>query len=149
MIILLFFLWIFLSFFNNSLRPKYICTKTFVNICPCICFFHEENHVYFHIHRKISVTIQFEKNADIFVLAEKPSSKESNESAETDDSFFMRRIVGSAESPVGYSRKHIHQAKSRRALINPFAPSRMQFKMTSNRRRWVHAFPTGHWVVHI
>nr|XP_011413842.2 GATOR complex protein DEPDC5 isoform X3 [Crassostrea gigas] len=77
-----------------------------------------------------------------YPIIKKPSSKESSESAETDDSFFMRRIVGSAESPVGYSRKHIHQAKSRRALINPFAPSRMQFKMTSNRRRWVHAFPT-------
>lgn len=75
-------------------------------------------------------------------VAEK-SSKESNESAEMDESFYLRRIVGSAESPVGYSRRHIHQAKSRRALINPFAPSRMQFKMTSNRRRWVHAFPTG------
>ncbi|XP_078335331.1 GATOR complex protein Iml1-like isoform X5 [Crassostrea virginica] len=72
----------------------------------------------------------------------KKSSKESNESAEMDESFYLRRIVGSAESPVGYSRRHIHQAKSRRALINPFAPSRMQFKMTSNRRRWVHAFPT-------
>lgn len=79
----------------------------------------------------------------IHCFIEKISSKESNNSSETEETYFSRRIVGSAESPVGYSRRHIHQAKSRRALINPFAPSRMQFKMTSNRRRWVHAFPTG------
>ena len=50
--------------------------------------------------------------------------------------------MGSAGSPVSHSRANQH-VKSRRALINPFAPSRMQFKMTSYRRRWVHAFPRG------
>ena len=56
---------------------------------------------------------------------------------------YVRPVVGSAGSPVGHSKKYLHKYKQRRALINPFAPSRMQFKMTSNRRRWVHAFPTG------
>ncbi|MGH0180923.1 UNVERIFIED_CONTAM: hypothetical protein FKN15_005545 [Acipenser sinensis] len=48
--------------------------------------------------------------------------------------------VGSAESmlhvrPGGYTPQ--------RALINPFAPSRMPMKLTSNRRRWMHTFPVG------
>ncbi|XP_064424153.1 GATOR1 complex protein DEPDC5 isoform X2 [Latimeria chalumnae] len=48
--------------------------------------------------------------------------------------------VGSAESmlhirPGGYTPQ--------RALINPFAPSRMPMKLTSNRRRWMHTFPIG------
>uniref|UniRef100_A0A8C9T722 DEP domain containing 5, GATOR1 subcomplex subunit n=1 Tax=Scleropages formosus TaxID=113540 RepID=A0A8C9T722_SCLFO len=49
-----------------------------------------------------------------------------------------RFTVGSAEStlhvrPGGYTPQ--------RALINPFAPSRMPMKLTSNRRRWMHTFP--------
>uniref|UniRef100_A0A8C9SUB0 DEP domain containing 5, GATOR1 subcomplex subunit n=1 Tax=Scleropages formosus TaxID=113540 RepID=A0A8C9SUB0_SCLFO len=51
-----------------------------------------------------------------------------------------RFTVGSAEStlhvrPGGYTPQ--------RALINPFAPSRMPMKLTSNRRRWMHTFPIG------
>ncbi|XP_060555482.1 GATOR1 complex protein DEPDC5-like, partial [Ruditapes philippinarum] len=53
----------------------------------------------------------------------------------------LRPIVGSAGSPVGH-RNFLNHYTRHRALINPFAPSRMQFKMTSNRRRWIHAFPT-------
>lgn len=30
-----------------------------------------------------------------------------------------------------------------RALINPFAPSNVTIKLTSNRRRWTHIFPKG------
>ena len=61
---------------------------------------------------------------------------------------YTRPVVGSAGSPDGHSKKYLHKYKQRRALINPFAPSRMQFKMTSNRRRWVHAFPTGNYMVY-
>ena len=55
-----------------------------------------------------------------------------------------RFTVGSAEStlhvrPGGYTPQ--------RALINPFAPSRMPMKLTSNRRRWMHTFPVGQWNV--
>ncbi|XP_029971281.1 GATOR complex protein DEPDC5 isoform X3 [Salarias fasciatus] len=51
-----------------------------------------------------------------------------------------RFTVGSAEStlhirPGGYTPQ--------RALINPFTPSRMPVKLTSNRRRWMHTFPVG------
>jgi hypothetical protein len=30
-----------------------------------------------------------------------------------------------------------------RALINPFDPSHVTIKLTSNRRRWTHIFPKG------
>ncbi|XP_069135041.1 LOW QUALITY PROTEIN: GATOR complex protein Iml1-like [Argopecten irradians] len=53
----------------------------------------------------------------------------------------IRPIFGSAGSPYCHS-KNTSAISSRRALINPFAPSTMHFKMTSNRRRWIHAFPT-------
>ncbi|XP_020852099.1 GATOR1 complex protein DEPDC5 isoform X2 [Phascolarctos cinereus] len=62
------------------------------------------------------------------------------ETQQRDSSAPGRFHVGSAESmlhvrPGGYVPQ--------RALINPFAPSRMPMKLTSNRRRWMHAFPVG------
>ncbi|XP_031984368.1 GATOR complex protein DEPDC5 isoform X11 [Corvus moneduloides] len=62
------------------------------------------------------------------------------ESQQRDSSAPGRFHVGSAESmlhirPGGYAPQ--------RALINPFAPSRMPMKLTSNRRRWMHTFPVG------
>ncbi|XP_021373105.1 DEP domain-containing protein 5-like isoform X1 [Mizuhopecten yessoensis] len=55
---------------------------------------------------------------------------------------YVRPIFGSAGSPYFHSKHLSSMTLSRRALINPFAPSTMHFKMTSNRRRWIHAFPT-------
>lgn len=72
------------------------------------------------------------------------TSHQSLESTESEDAHHLRlNVVGSAGSPVGH---HLPQSlqlsqRPRRALVNPFAPSRVRFKMTSNRRRWVHAFP--------
>lgn len=63
------------------------------------------------------------------------------ESQQRDLSAPGRFHVGSAES-----RLHIRSAGGytpQRALINPFAPSRMPMKLTSNRRRWMHTFPVG------
>ncbi|RMC05990.1 hypothetical protein DUI87_17535 [Hirundo rustica rustica] len=62
------------------------------------------------------------------------------ESQQRDSSAPGRFHVGSAESllhvrPGGFAPQ--------RALINPFAPSRMPMKLTSNRRRWMHTFPVG------
>ncbi|XP_060075901.1 GATOR complex protein Iml1-like isoform X2 [Ylistrum balloti] len=54
----------------------------------------------------------------------------------------VRPIFGSAGSSYFHSKHLSSTTLSRRALINPFAPSTMHFKMTSNRRRWIHAFPT-------
>ncbi|PWA30813.1 hypothetical protein CCH79_00017367, partial [Gambusia affinis] len=58
--------------------------------------------------------------------------------SQRDSSAPGRFTVGSAEStlhirPGGYTPQ--------RALINPFTPSRMPMKLTSNRRRWMHTFP--------
>ncbi|XP_012729057.2 GATOR complex protein DEPDC5 isoform X6 [Fundulus heteroclitus] len=60
--------------------------------------------------------------------------------SQRDSSAPGRFTVGSAEStlhirPGGYTPQ--------RALINPFTPSRMPMKLTSNRRRWMHTFPIG------
>ncbi|XP_053383864.1 GATOR complex protein Iml1-like [Mercenaria mercenaria] len=74
-----------------------------------------------------------------FPILEKKSTTAND--SENDTYLGLRPIVGSAGSPVGH-RNFLHHYKRHRALINPFAPSRMQFKMTSNRRRWIHAFPT-------
>lgn len=53
-----------------------------------------------------------------------------------------RPVVGSAElhsSLTATSRTLV----PRKALLNPFAPNRLNIKMTANRRRWAHVFPTG------
>lgn len=47
-----------------------------------------------------------------------------------------RTIVGSAGSPFLFHGPG-------RALINPFDPSHVTIKLTSNRRRWTHVFPIG------
>ncbi|XP_049721319.1 GATOR complex protein DEPDC5 isoform X4 [Elephas maximus indicus] len=62
------------------------------------------------------------------------------ETSQRDSSAPGRFHVGSAESML-----HVRQGgyTPQRALINPFAPSRMPMKLTSNRRRWMHTFPVG------
>ncbi|XP_048522891.1 GATOR complex protein Iml1 [Dendroctonus ponderosae] len=57
-------------------------------------------------------------------------------SPHTEDKEFsppVRMVVGSEGSPPHESR----------ALINPFDPSHVTIKLTSNRRRWTHIFPKG------
>ncbi|XP_057348353.1 GATOR complex protein DEPDC5 isoform X10 [Manis pentadactyla] len=62
------------------------------------------------------------------------------EPPQRDSSAPGRFHVGSAESML-----HVRTGgyTPQRALINPFAPSRMPMKLTSNRRRWMHTFPVG------
>lgn len=43
-------------------------------------------------------------------------------------------------SPINQSNAVVRPG---RALINPFAPSHVTIKLTSNRRRWTHIFPKG------
>ncbi|KAK2181162.1 hypothetical protein NP493_409g08019, partial [Ridgeia piscesae] len=63
---------------------------------------------------------------------------------DTDDIIIKRPLVGSAGSPVGHhSHYSLRNYRPHRALINPFAPRRLHLKVTSIRRRWTHAFPTG------
>ena len=55
-----------------------------------------------------------------------------------------RRMAGSLTLPFSHHRspKQPNRQVKRKALVNPFAPSRLHNKITSNRRRWSHAFPT-------
>ncbi|XP_044593244.1 GATOR complex protein Iml1 isoform X7 [Cotesia glomerata] len=56
----------------------------------------------------------------------------------------FRPVVRSAGSPAANSSVQpsiLHRPG--RALINPFDPSHVTIKLTSNRRRWTHIFPKG------
>ncbi|RXG51242.1 DEP domain-containing protein 5 [Armadillidium vulgare] len=48
-------------------------------------------------------------------------------------------------SPNEFSQAVVHKVPLRpgRSLINPFNPSHVTIKLTSNRRRWIHTFPKG------
>ncbi|XP_050487982.1 GATOR complex protein Iml1 isoform X2 [Bombus huntii] len=54
----------------------------------------------------------------------------------------FRPVVGSAGSPTNTISQPTTIRPSR-ALINPFDPSHVTIKLTSNRRRWTHIFPKG------
>jgi hypothetical protein len=55
---------------------------------------------------------------------------------------FSRAIVGSVGSPSTAAVQAM-RVRPGRALINPFDPSHVTIKLTSNRRRWTHIFPKG------
>uniref|UniRef100_T1J2N4 DEP domain-containing protein n=1 Tax=Strigamia maritima TaxID=126957 RepID=T1J2N4_STRMM len=55
----------------------------------------------------------------------------------------LRTIVGSAGSPYSPQAYKAYLLRPGRALINPFDPSHVTIKLTSNRRRWTHVFPLG------
>ncbi|XP_076389057.1 GATOR complex protein Iml1 isoform X7 [Megachile rotundata] len=54
----------------------------------------------------------------------------------------FRPVVGSAGSPTN-AISQPSSIRPSRALINPFDPSHVTIKLTSNRRRWTHIFPKG------
>lgn len=54
-----------------------------------------------------------------------------------------RPVVGSAGSPNNPLQSQTNILRPGRALINPFDPSHVTIKLTSNRRRWTHIFPKG------
>lgn len=60
----------------------------------------------------------------------------------------LRAVVGSAGSPPPLSLASAI-LRPGRALINPFDPSHVTIKLTSNRRRWTHIFPKGIFYIHI
>lgn len=66
-----------------------------------------------------------------------------DEMLETETSPPVRPVVGSAGSPSQMPQLHGGLARPSRALINPFDPSHVTIKLTSNRRRWTHIFPKG------
>lgn len=63
---------------------------------------------------------------------------------------FSTPIFPKVASPVdkkskvyAHSVEPVKNGRAGRALINPFAPSNVTIKLTSNRRRWTHIFPKG------
>ncbi|XP_054852033.1 GATOR complex protein DEPDC5 isoform X1 [Eublepharis macularius] len=83
---------------------------------------------------------QYEVSSSLGYTSTRDALENMLETQQRDSSAPGRFHVGSAESmlhirPGGYAPQ--------RALINPFAPSRMPMKLTSNRRRWMHTFPMG------
>uniref|UniRef100_F1RLV2 GATOR1 complex protein DEPDC5 n=1 Tax=Sus scrofa TaxID=9823 RepID=F1RLV2_PIG len=84
-----------------------------------------------HLHQyEVSSSLGYTSTRDVLENMMEPPQRDSSAPG--------RFHVGSAESmlhvrPGGYTPQ--------RALINPFAPSRMPMKLTSNRRRWMHTFP--------
>lgn len=56
----------------------------------------------------------------------------------------VRMMAGSMCSPVGHETSGTSQFwhhRPQRVLVNPFMPSWLYNKVTSNRRRWAHVFP--------
>ncbi|XP_042899782.1 GATOR complex protein Iml1 isoform X2 [Parasteatoda tepidariorum] len=71
-----------------------------------------------------------------------PNKQAIKEELETEVTPQLRTIIGSDPSYESQSNK---QCLTRRlkALVNPFNPSQITIKLTSNRRRWTHVFPLG------
>lgn len=59
----------------------------------------------------------------------------------------LKESVSQSTLSVGRPKKSSHKVapliRNGRALINPFDPSHVTIKLTSNRRRWSHIFPKG------
>ncbi|XP_014258974.1 GATOR complex protein DEPDC5 isoform X2 [Cimex lectularius] len=69
-----------------------------------------------------------------------------NTSVSEADSSPSRLLIGSTGSPASGYQPQLHPSslpRPGRALINPFDPSHITIKLTSNRRRWTHIFPKG------
>ncbi|RWS29249.1 DEP domain-containing protein 5-like protein [Leptotrombidium deliense] len=66
---------------------------------------------------------------------ESKGSKEIRTKIESQDDLILRGHNGIQNSTMLLSRP--------KALINPFDPSHLTIKLTSNRRRWTHVFPLG------
>lgn len=68
-----------------------------------------------------------------------PGSPASNYSGSmlSESKFGRRSAASNGPYPTAHSRPQ------GRALINPFDPSHVTIKLTSNRRRWTHIFPKG------
>lgn len=73
-----------------------------------------------------------------------------NINGEDDSNLMLGVVAGSVDSGP---KKHFQNSHTQelemsplgpgRALINPFDPSHVTVKITSNRRRWTHIFPKG------
>ncbi|XP_045491857.1 GATOR complex protein Iml1 isoform X1 [Colias croceus] len=73
---------------------------------------------------------------DIFSNCNKYSNETGSDA--TDSAISISRL-----SPRSSITSHKPVIRTGRALINPFDPSHVTVKLTSNRRRWTHIFPKG------
>jgi len=71
------------------------------------------------------------------------SDKNSVEEDTISSSLKDKPIFGSAGSHLDHSNIRNYLLRPGRALVNPFDPSHVTVKLTSNRRRWTHIFPIG------
>ena len=74
------------------------------------------------------------------LLSEKNSLEEDPISTSLKD----KPIFGSAGSQFDHSNIKNYLLRPGRELVNPFDPSHVTVKLTSNRRRWTHIFPKCH-----
>ena len=86
------------------------------------------------------------KNAMISDIALRGRTELAERSGETEEqadqvssSLTEKPVWGSAGA--GSDIKHFALFRPGRALVNPFDPSNVPFKQSSNRRRWTHIFP--------
>lgn len=75
-----------------------------------------------------------------------PSAQYSREYFESDVSPPSRVVVGSDPSSESTVNKQ-ELTRRLKALVNPFNPSQITIKLTSNRRRWTHVFPLGNFLL--
>ncbi|KAL0841919.1 hypothetical protein ABMA28_014152 [Loxostege sticticalis] len=89
-------------------------------------------------HRKMSDPDIHHSLGDILTTsATKPAPYDS--SSDVPDS----PLASNRLSPRSSISSHKPVIRTGRALINPFDPSHVTVKLTSNRRRWTHIFPKG------
>lgn len=74
---------------------------------------------------------------NLYIFTDKYGGLESS-SDTTDSPSSINRL--SPRSSISSNKPVI---RTGRALINPFDPSHVKVKLTSNRRRWTHIFPKG------
>ncbi|XP_072943926.1 GATOR complex protein Iml1 isoform X2 [Epargyreus clarus] len=88
-------------------------------------------------HRKMSDPDIHHSLGDILLSCNKYSVNETSSDV-TDSPISMNRL-----SPRSSITTNKPVMRTGRALINPFDPSHVTVKLTSNRRRWTHIFPKG------
>ena len=87
----------------------------------------------------IQLTVEF----CLFLEADNiPPRQYSRDDFESETIACQRPIVGSDPSAETQIKKQ-NLTKNLKALVNPFNPSQITIKLTSNRRRWTHVFPLG------
>lgn len=102
--------------------------------------------LFYHLHKNFFLfllfTIWFWKICLLLEADNIPQRQYSRDDLQSEIITCQRPIVGSdpfAETQI----KKQELTKNLKALVNPFNPSQITIKLTSNRRRWTHVFPLG------